>query len=99
MIRLTESVNWIGTYRSGETHINTLNNASLPVFIWIGAIILVLPFNTGRAEDCGIPEPGIVFDSVTHDFGSQVAGTLLKHIFRFENQGSAPLLIHDLKAG
>lgn len=62
-------------------------------------MILVLPVSIGIAEDCGIAEPGIVFDSVTHDFGSQVAGTLLKHTFRFENQGSAPLLIHDLKAG
>ena len=43
--------------------------------------------------------PKIVFESLTHDFGTVQPNTPLTHNFIFTNQGTAPLLIEKVKAG
>jgi hypothetical protein len=43
--------------------------------------------------------PKIVFESLTHDFGTVQPNTPLTHSFVFTNQGTAPLLIEKVKAG
>jgi hypothetical protein len=41
----------------------------------------------------------IVFESLTHDFGTVQPNMPLTHNFVFRNQGTAPLLIEKVKAG
>jgi len=43
--------------------------------------------------------PKIVFESLTHDFGTVQPNMPLTHNFVFKNQGTAPLLIEKVKAG
>jgi len=43
--------------------------------------------------------PRIVFESLTHDFGTVQPNMPLTHNFVFRNQGTAPLLIEKVKAG
>ena len=47
----------------------------------------------------GEKSPGIVFDTVDHDFGDQVSGKILKHTFTFKNVGATLFSIKDIKAG
>ncbi|MBC7425444.1 MAG: DUF1573 domain-containing protein [Bacteroidia bacterium] len=42
--------------------------------------------------------PVITFDSRTHDFGDIVDGETVKHIYRFKNTGTAPLIINNCEA-
>jgi hypothetical protein len=43
--------------------------------------------------------PKIVFESLTHDFGTVQPNTPQTHNFVFTNQGTATLLIEKVKAG
>lgn len=43
--------------------------------------------------------PKMVFNELTHDFGKQVSGPELKHIFTFKNEGDGTLMIEKVKAG
>ncbi|MBI4830462.1 MAG: DUF1573 domain-containing protein [Candidatus Lindowbacteria bacterium] len=46
----------------------------------------------------GGPSPRIVFDATEHDFGSLTAGQVVKHTFRFRNEGDATLIIGEVKS-
>lgn len=43
--------------------------------------------------------PRISFEEQDHDFGNAVAGSILRHAFRFRNVGEKPLFIENVKAG
>ncbi|MBN1878704.1 DUF1573 domain-containing protein [bacterium] len=43
--------------------------------------------------------PRIEFSEISFDFGTQVAGSILKHSFQFRNTGMVPLFIESVKAG
>jgi hypothetical protein len=42
--------------------------------------------------------PKIVFDETTYNFGKVKSGTLVKHRFKFKNEGKKDLIIHKVKA-
>lgn len=48
-------------------------------------------------KPAGVPK--IVFESLTHDFGTVQPNKPLTHSFVFTNQGTAPLMIKKFKAG
>ncbi|MBN1878706.1 DUF1573 domain-containing protein [bacterium] len=43
--------------------------------------------------------PKIVFAETQHDFGKQISGPDLKHVFNFRNTGEGTLIIENVKAG
>jgi len=43
--------------------------------------------------------PKIVFENLTHDFGTEQPNKPLSHSFVFKNQGTAELMIEKVKAG
>jgi hypothetical protein len=45
----------------------------------------------------GIPAP--VFDRTQFDFGTLISGEKVTYSFRFENKGSAPLIIYGVRSG
>jgi hypothetical protein len=56
----------------------------------IALIVLLLAVFPLLAQTGG---PALAFDSPTKDFGKVSEGTVLKHVFKFANKGSATLEI------
>jgi hypothetical protein len=44
-------------------------------------------------------EPVITFEKTTHDFGRFDEGERVSTVFEFKNEGTAPLVLTDVKAG
>jgi Protein of unknown function (DUF1573) len=58
----------------------------------------------GKAEIASVPDldgphPLIDFEEQIHDFGNQISGDELKHVFNFRNTGDADLVINRVKGG
>jgi len=43
------------------------------------------------------PTTSVEFEELVHDFGEVVEGTMVKHVYKFKNTGSEPLVISDAK--
>ncbi|MBM4309380.1 MAG: DUF1573 domain-containing protein [Deltaproteobacteria bacterium] len=73
---------------------------------YAAAIVVWGCMSTGtRVDHAGDPgtissDPRIVFKTQSHDFGTvQYSTAGLTHAFVFENRGSAPLMIKNIKSG
>lgn len=78
-----------------------MKNNVLNMFIrvsWMIAIVTGIAI-VNASNIPGEKSPGIVFDTVDHDFGDQVSGKILKHTFTFKNLGATLFSIKDVKAG
>lgn len=51
---------------------------------------------TGAEREVSEPRPRAVFESTEHDFGEQVPGKTLTHVFVVRNEGDAPLEIRSV---
>jgi hypothetical protein len=56
--------------------------------------VAVLAASVARAGD---PAPRIVVDAAVHDFGAVEQGTVVEHVFRLRNAGSAPFHVDHVK--
>lgn len=54
---------------------------------------------TGPAAGENGPQPLLVIESVTHDFGELKSGTPLRYAFKIKNTGNADLLIESVSPG
>ncbi len=43
--------------------------------------------------------PKIKFEELSHDFGTTTQNSVLKHTFKFKNEGTEKLIIEKVKAG
>ncbi|MBK8921360.1 MAG: DUF1573 domain-containing protein [Saprospirales bacterium] len=73
-----------GQLRSGNFNRTNQGNGNIP-----GTNV-----NTPGAD---VPTTTIKYDEITYDFGMADEGTVVKHIFRFTNTGSEPLIISNAK--
>lgn len=54
--------------------------------------------NTASGKEENGKLPAIVFEETEYDFGKVIAGTIVKHTFKFKNIGEAPLIIESAQA-
>ncbi|BDD03395.1 DUF1573 domain-containing protein [Aureibacter tunicatorum] len=62
-------------------------------------VILIVVFFLGIALQAAAQEPQVPimsFNSRTYEFGDVVEGMKVKHVFKFKNTGSAPLLLNNV---
>ncbi|HYV04888.1 MAG TPA: DUF1573 domain-containing protein [Blastocatellia bacterium] len=52
----------------------------------------------GQSAEAG-PQPQLVIESATHDFGELKAGTPLRYAFKVKNTGKANLVIESVNPG
>jgi hypothetical protein len=60
------------------------------------ADIVRLPITSdGKMDSANMAK--IVFETMSHDFGTITEGSVIKHIYKFKNTGAVPLVISDIQ--
>jgi Protein of unknown function (DUF1573) len=60
------------------------------------ADIVRLPISAdGKMDTANMAK--IIFETVSHNFGSITEGEVIKHVFKFKNVGTVPLVISDIQ--
>ena len=52
-----------------------------------------------KTSDTKNSGPKIKFEELSHDFGTTTQNSVLKHTFKFKNEGTEKLIIEKVKAG
>jgi hypothetical protein len=72
---------------------------SAACILWLIPLGLHAQAKNQTSEIAPTGQSKIVFETMTHDFGTVQPMTPLKHSFVFKNQGTDALLIEKVKAG
>jgi len=67
--------------------------------LWLIPMALYAQANEQSSEGSEAGQSKIVFESITHNFGTVQPKAALKHSFTFKNKGTDALLIEKVKAG